>query len=129
MELKVTKDSKKFQHCEFIYQQMYDKAEIDEAGNIIYTGYLTHLFHEVGYTTPQYSEIMLNLKRMGCVENLRRGSASFPSVWAMYKPPTRPDFDNMPAVEAKGIGTRRAESIEQRLTNLEERMNRVEANG
>lgn len=125
MELKVVKDSKRYDHCVAIYAAMVEAAEPDEHGNLIYTGFLTHLFNEKGFTSQQYSQIMQNLKRMGCVENWRRGSREFPSVWILHHEPTRVAFDNMPELP-KRIGHQAGAKIEQRIKMLEERLERVE---
>lgn len=91
-----------FNHCMAIYQTMREEATLGDVAplndenfeeGLIYEGFLTKLFSDVGLAVPYYSKVMRTLKRMGCVVQLRRGGSSTPSRWQLITEPTMETFE------------------------------------
>lgn len=107
-----------------------------DRGPRIYTGYLTRLFKDLYLSVPYYSSVMENLKRMKCVEQIKRGGGPAPSQWALVQPPDRMLFNmnQQPRLDAKGVHKTTFNTIlEQRLNDITEiqkqhdlRLNRLE---
>lgn len=89
-----------FDHCVVVYKAMYDLAEQREAEDgssmLVYEGHLTHLLTSLNFSTPFYTGITRELKRMGCIRQLRRGGGNTPSQWLMITEPTREIYRNAP---------------------------------
>lgn len=116
-----------FTHCVTVFDAMAKRAERDEAGQIIYSGFLTKLFHELELPTPYYSKITKLLRDMGCIYQLTRGggSASRPSRWILHRPPSREAFiqASQPPDPALVLSARQ---LSQMALDLVERVNRLE---
>jgi hypothetical protein len=86
-----------FEHCARVYTAMEkdSKVEIDDNDTQmrVYEGHLTRVFAKLELSTPYYTTIMKHLKRMGCVEQIRRGGGSQTSKWRLIKEPDAQAFD------------------------------------
>ena len=72
---------KLFNQCLTVYECMND-----ESFEGVYSGHLTKLIiNELGYPNPYYSKITKKLKDMECIQQIRRGNASAPSIWKLPK--------------------------------------------
>lgn len=95
---------------------------IDE-GPRIYTGYLTKLFKDLCLAVPYYTSVMDALKRMRCVDQLKRGGGAKPSQWALWQPPDRMIFNNaMAQTKLDAAGTHKSTKekiLEQRIADLD----------
>jgi hypothetical protein len=78
-------------HCSAVYAAMEEKAEQD-GDNLIYTGALTRLVTEVGFSNPYYTSITTALKGMDCIRQSRRGGGGIGSVWLLLQKPTEELF-------------------------------------
>jgi len=133
-----------FDHCKAVYRAMFDRAEkryadeplnaggpaeIAALGNdnqdamLVYEGHLTRLFTELRLSVPYYSSVTKELKRMGCIRQLRRGGGNSPSQWELIQEPTE---------ELYKIGTRNdppktiVGQMQQQLNSVNNRLLRVE---
>lgn len=88
-----------YNHCVAVYQAMHEQASVspleplnDESEEaLVYEGFLTRLVtNDVGLAIPYYTKVTNELKRMGCIAQLRRGGSSTPSRWQLL---TEPDFE------------------------------------
>jgi len=74
-----------------VFEAMRKKStptEIEGVHALVYEGYLTRLFGDLGLAIPYYTKIMNMLKAMGCVRQLARGGGQSPSRWELIKDPT-----------------------------------------
>lgn len=60
---------------------------------LVYEGHLTKIFNQLELATPYYTSVLTHLKKMGCVQQLRRGGGSQTSRWELIKEPDVSDFD------------------------------------
>src|SRR5690348_16529377 len=78
-------------HCTNVYDSMKAESEIKEVEGsrmLVWEGFLTHLTSELDLPTPYYTRLRRDLIRMGCINQLRRGGGTTPSLWQVIKPPT-----------------------------------------
>lgn len=116
-----------FGHCQTVYTAMLEQAQTDEENDLVYEGFLTRIFKDVGLSVPYYTYVVQKLKAMGCIEQLRRGASSTPSKWLLVREPSMEYFDN----DVKSVTTRaqratRLESVEKQNADLGRRLSRVE---
>lgn len=106
-----------FQHCTTVYEAMLEEGEPHEENEdyILYTGFTTHLFDELGLPVPYYTKIMRLLKDMDCVRQVRRGGSTTPSQWLLLQEPTMELFEEFSETETR---TSRTAMIEQQLSDL-----------
>lgn len=111
-----------FNHCKDVYAAMLrssSKQSFIEDGQtkeaVLYEGFLTKLVTEdLHLSVPYYTSVMRALKKMGCVEQVRRGGSTSPSQWRLYFEPTEDLFKN------KAGGKKRASSQhDSRLSQVE----------
>lgn len=112
-----------FTHCEQVYKEMVATAEATEAGDLIYTGFTTKLFKRLGLSVPYYSQVLTELKRMGCIQQIKRGGGSAPSIWLLIGEPDEKSFESLPEISRYALGGRKIQvEFDQRIRNLEERL-------
>lgn len=112
-----------YEHCRKAYSILREEAE-KLGDEVIWEGFMTHLIgDQMGMSTPYYSSILSNLKRMGCVKQIRRGGSSTPSQWALLQPPTVELFQN---AESRTVGKGRIDSLEQRVSDITSRLDAIE---
>jgi hypothetical protein len=96
----------------------------EESHVLVYEGYLTHLFRDLGLPTPYYSSVMDRLKVMGCVRQLSRGGGSSPSRWELLQDP---DFEDFQAAEdSNKKAPSRQEQLERYQAVMDRRLQKVE---
>ena len=119
-----------FEHCLRVYATMAEEAEAEtvrlengsEQDVQMWTGALTKLFGRLEFSTPYYTYVMDHLKRMGCVEQFRRGGGNTPSKWILHREPDAEAFEN--AIAEKPMGPKaRLDIIEQRQRDQQTQIN------
>jgi hypothetical protein len=115
-------------HCVTAYNAMRAHAQPHEA-ELLYQGALTHLFKEIGFTSPYYSFITRRLTAMGCVRQIRRGGGPYvESQWLLITEPTIELFHE--TAESDGVNVRgmhnSSERMEWQYRNLSQRVLRIE---
>ena len=122
-----------FRHCVTVYDLMREHAQTDklypgkEEEGLVYEGFLTRLFRENGLSVPYYTLVMRALRRMGCVEQLRRGGSSTPSRWHLIEAPTIEAFlstENRTVTRAQRKS--RMDKLEQQVNDLNRRLTSAE---
>jgi hypothetical protein len=119
---------KLFANVVSVYNAMLKVAnEDDETGAVIWVGSLTAFVEqEAGVAQSQYSRVIGTLREMQCIGQLRRGSGSVHSKWAMLGPPTYENYLH----QRKKAGYRRERKIDpmvQRQQNLQRQLAYVDA--
>lgn len=114
-----------YTHSNNLYQVLKEQAELVE-GKLVWTGFMTHIVRDkLHLSVPYYTQILNALKGMGCVEQLRRGGSSTPSIWLLLKEPTQEAFDN-PTVGASLRKSTRLEQLENQVMQLAGRLDTIE---
>jgi hypothetical protein len=122
---------KLFEHVCRVFQEMRRNAVSHALGDseeathmLVYEGYLTHLFRDLGLPTPYYTSVMERLKVMGCVRQLGRGGGTSPSRWELIEDP---DFDAFQEAEDnKRKSPGRLEQVEIAVRELQQGQRRLE---
>lgn len=83
-----------YDQVEAAYYAMQSQAIEANDGITYWQGGLTNMLEENGISRAKYSQITGYLKRMGCIERIRRGAGNVDSIWILWKPPNREDFEN-----------------------------------
>lgn len=117
-----------FDHCVRVWEAMERKSagtleddrHIEEGlrGKPVYEGHLTRLFAELGLSTPYYTSVMTKLKRMNCVEQLRRGGGNAPSKWVLVREPSETLWNS--AIQTRSRRTDRIARLEQQVKDLQQ---------
>jgi len=85
-------------HCSITYQTMLSEATaivIDDRTIVVWEGMLTRLItSQLNLSVPYYTAVTKALKRMGCIQQLKRGGGTAPSQWELLKEPTEELFAN-----------------------------------
>ena len=120
-----------YDHSKRVYMRMLEEAQMEDVAGesgepmVLWTGHLTRLIKDkLNYSTPYYSSITLNLKRMGCIRQVRRGGGNAPSVWELIKEPTEEAFRT--AEELRKPGTTSQDMIGQQVRDINARLVIVE---
>jgi hypothetical protein len=114
-----------FTHSVNAYAALKRDADVVD-GKLIWTGFMTHVIrNDLNLSVPYYSQILKALKRMGCVEQLRRGGSSTPSQWLLVREPTEELFESSPMRVT--TRTTRLDAVEQQCHDLSERIDMIEA--
>lgn len=76
-----------FQHALSLYQ-----ALVDQSTNGRFTGSKIALFRSLGLSNAHYSRLFDALTELGCIEQVQRGSKTYPSIIVLHKPPALEEF-------------------------------------
>jgi len=113
------------------YQKMKESASQEILGSqygdqegLVYEGFLTKLISDLNLPTPYYTKVMVELKRMDCVRQLRRGGSTTPSRWLLMREPTPDLFRDMGPQKEAPSGWKG--SVDQRMNDLNTRLTTVE---
>jgi hypothetical protein len=123
-----------FFHAETVYQAMFDRAKTQLLDGVtrglVYEGFLTTLIKDdLHLSSPYYSSVTSVLKRMGCIEQLRRGGSSTPSQWLLHHAPTIELYAKRVGSlkpRPKYVTEEQALQITQRIKDISDRVNRIE---
>ncbi len=109
-------------HCMAAYEAMVEESETEDEG-LVYQGFLTKLIlNNLSLSMPYYTKVTKELKRMGCIHQLRRGGSTTPSRWLLLREPTMQLYED--SKEAREmIGTDRVSVLEQRVRDQQEQIN------
>jgi hypothetical protein len=124
-----------YDHCIEIFEEMEKEAVPEESqgteagatmdpdagtGYLIWTGHTTHLFSRLGKATPYYTSVMEALKKMGCVEQLKRGGGNSMSKWRLVRKPEEDYFHAIEKLKKPTQGSQKA--LEQQFRDLNNRV-------
>lgn len=119
-----------YDHCVLIFEEMFKEAVPEEAvegndgpeetGYMLWTGHLTQLFARLGMSTPYYTTVMQALKKMGCVEQIKRGGGNAMSKWRLVRKPEEEYFHAAEKLKKPTSGT--VKGIEQQVRDLNNRV-------
>ena len=81
-----------YNHTVDAYRSMKEEAQTKEyepgAEGLIYEGYITKLFRDtLNLSTPYFTKVLNELKRMDCVRQIRRGGSTTTSLWLLLQEP------------------------------------------
>lgn len=133
-----------YDHCNLIFDEMYKEAVPEETvvsriegdeqtpgtevttatGYMIWTGHTTHLFSRLGMATPYYTTVMTALKKMGCVEQIKRGGGNSMSKWRLVRKPEEDYFHAAEKLQKPVQGSQKA--LEQQVRDLNKRVTTLE---
>lgn len=122
-----------YDHCVLVYKKMADESTpetIEEGGvrkatgYVVWTGYTTGLFQELGLATPYYTSAMNALRAMGCVEQLKRGGGAAKSQWRLVREPTEEAYHAIKDRKRPRQGS--VAGLEQQIRDLTQRIERLE---
>ena len=117
-----------YDHCLKVYEEMEGRSELitsEEHEMVVYEGHLTTLFRDLRMSIPYYTHVTRELKRMGCIVQLRRGGGNAPSQWELRTAPTatlyRTGFSRKPHKSEVKF-----RSMEQKIRDLTKRITDLE---
>lgn len=134
-----------FDHCTTVFDEMFKEAvpeetaernydggaahdqpniEIVPSGYMIWTGHTTQLFARLGMATPYYTTVMRALKKMGCLEQVRRGGGNAQSKWRLVRRPEEDAFNAAELLKTPTQGSQKA--LEQQFRDLNARVTTLE---
>lgn len=117
-----------YEHCTRAYDLMKVEAKPEpgsKKGYMVWEGFMTHLINDqMKMSTPYYSSILNHLKRMGCIQQLRRGGSSTPSQWLLITSPTPELFRH--STEKTSRSAIKLDGMEQRIVDLTRRVSTLE---
>jgi hypothetical protein len=114
-----------FDNCVLIYKMM-DEQATDMTEGRMFEGSLTHMFMESELGLPAYGNVMKRLKRMNCVELVRRGGGGTPSRWLLITPPTIDRYEDAAVGTTKSQSAPIRADLEQRQRELHRRITQLE---
>jgi hypothetical protein len=83
-----------FEHTGRIYAELQRRSIPTADGDRLFCGSLQGLMVALGYTSSQqYHQVKGRLVAMGCIEQLRRGTARRPTVWLLKAAPSVEAWD------------------------------------
>jgi hypothetical protein len=98
-----------------VYNALLKDSGIGENGTVVWTGPLTSFVEEkAGVSQSQYSRVIGTLREMQCIGQLRRGSGSVHSKWAMLGPPTYENYKH----QRRKAGYRREKKVDPTLQKV-----------
>lgn len=114
-----------YNHSVAVYDAMESTAEniqvgkTDEERGIVWTGFTTKLFADLGLSVPYYSQCLKMLKGMDCIRQLRRGGGGSPSQWLLMQRPTAELYEYyLQSNPVEKQGTSRVDQLEQQVRDL-----------
>lgn len=128
-----------YEHCQNVYRQMESEAKLhaseykDETfpnAKLVWEGHLTKLFNRLHLSVPYYTSVTRELKRMGCIKQLRRGGGNSPSQWLIMTEPTEELFLSDSEGNASGERLRKNDRmgmLEQQVRDMAKRQTKIEA--
>ena len=116
-------------HCETVYNRLLAEAKnvVQDDGHtiVMWEGMLTKLIiQKLYFSTPNYTNIIRALKRMGCIRQLKRGGSSGMSQWEIIKEPTHEAFLN--GLPPKVQDTSRYALLQGQVNALNKRVTAIE---
>lgn len=118
-----------FEHACNVYKTMEadavlywrDPQDQDKGKLLVWEGHLTKLITGLNLSVPYYTSVTRELKRMGCIRQMRRGGGNATSQWELLREPSEELWrDN--STRTSGISSRKGD----KLTMLEARLIQAE---
>jgi hypothetical protein len=123
-----------YDHCVTVFDEMFKEAvpedvsgvapDLAEPGYMIWTGHLTQVFARLGMATPYYTSVMSALKKMGCVEQVKRGGGNSMSKWRLVRRPEEDFFHAAEKLKSPTQGSQKA--LEQQMRDMNTRLTTLE---
>jgi hypothetical protein len=140
-----------YDHCILVFDSMFEEAVPEETvenvghgdvddpeseapnGYMIWTGHTTQLFARLQMATPYYTSVMACLKKMGCIEQVKRGGGNAMSKWRLVRKPEEEYFHAAEKIKKPANGSfaameQQMRAMNIRLTNLEDLFNNLVQN-
>jgi len=129
---------KLYTQCVAVYEQMAENSQ-ESAHGQIWTGSLTTMVTDLGYSAGVYTKVSTRLRSMGCATMIQRGAGPIESVWQLNFPPTFDIYEQ----NKKEIAEKRKErapkanaddvmqmvhDLNRRLISAEMRLSRLDGN-
>jgi hypothetical protein len=129
-----------FKHCEVFYAELHRRSEVrqDEATGLdvrVFEGQSMETYLEVlgNGQRSNYSPVLKALRDMDCLDQLQRGHANTPSMYALHEAPTIEKFDEVVATPARlreqipwRTMIERLQTAENNLAALEDKVTELE---
>jgi hypothetical protein len=110
--------SKLYEHACKLYEALETESE-----NGLYSGRKTVTFYRTGISQAHYSKVFNLLTETGCIEQVRRGDMSVPTLIRLHHAPIQEAVDSVPARLTKPGShdnlRQRVEVIERRLPDID----------
>ena len=123
-----------YTYSERVYEAMRSQSrpvylEGDTQESLVYEGFITKLvLDDLKIHVPNYSKVMAALREMGCIEQLRRGGGSTPSLFLIFEqPPSRELWYEKVPEGPKSVASHRYDAMDQRLRDLQQRLDAMES--
>jgi hypothetical protein len=120
------------EHCQKVYEALQSDAveelvgeDGDEQAVLAWTGHMTKVIRDCGLPSPYYTTVLNHMKRMGCIEQARRGGGTATSKWYLWTAPTNELFTTAQSAKKSG-GQVRMDMLEQGLKDLKRRVEVIE---
>jgi hypothetical protein len=116
-----------YEHCCTVYDAMFAKARrievpSEETSMIVYEGHLTRLFRDLRLSVPYYSLVTKELRRMGCIRQLRRGGGTAESQWELICSPSLELFKD---ATTRNRPANKIDALEQQVKDLREMVHKL----
>lgn len=107
--------------CIVAYEALDKEAQTNQAGQRIWIGKTTALLQSVGISNTYYSKVITTLKKMQCIELLRRGGGNANSIWLLLEKPTSELYESrvLNTVNGESIIAGSAALAHKRIERLE----------
>lgn len=112
-----------FHHAKRLYDAMLAESRmqvVEDDRMVVWEGAFTKLIADLNYSVPYHSKLKDHLVRMGCIQQLRRGGGSAPSVWWLKREPTEELFNHAAQLRKPG------NAMAQQLKDLNNRVYELE---
>lgn len=117
-----------YTHCVNVYEKMLQEARIEPSGDVVWEGMLVNFITgRMNLSVPYYTTITRALKRMGCIEQIKRGGGTAPSQWRLVTEPTLTKFEDTQPRRSNRKPIDKYEMLQDQLTQLSRRIVVLEA--
>ncbi len=107
---------------------MLQEARIEPSGDVVWEGMLVNFITgRMNLSVPYYTTITRALKRMGCIEQIKRGGGTAPSQWRLVTEPTLTKFEDTQPRRSNRKPIDKYEMLQDQLTQLSRRIVVLEA--
>lgn len=111
-----------FAYLEKLYLSLQSYADADG----VFRGSKTMVYEKIGASSGWYSRLYNLLTTMGCIEVQQKGHRGRPSVVRLIKAPTREEFDMLPLDSRDLTSVPTRGNLDERLRTLEGRLQGID---
>lgn len=116
-----------YTHCVNVYERMVQEARMESNGDVIWEGMLVNFITgKMNLSVPYYTTITRALKRMNCIEQIKRGGGTAPSQWRLITAPTLEAFESAQPRRSNRKPIDKYEMLQDQLNALSRRLVTVE---